>query len=99
MSQPSLERGDYSLSAIGNIKAHENRADVTLHRCLGNSEGNANLLVALACHHQRQNLSLALREGGAWSPRLQCTADRWRKKSSPPVDTPQGAHQYFMRHT
>lgn len=62
MNQPALQRSDDCLGAIGHVEAHENHADVTLDRRLGDAEIGRDLFVALAADDEIEHLALARAE-------------------------------------
>jgi len=49
-------------SAVGDLEPLQNGGDMDLHRRLGEVKSAADGLVALALHHEREHLHLALRQ-------------------------------------
>jgi hypothetical protein len=59
VGEPSLERGNDSLSPISHVQALQNHADVAFHGRLCNSERVGDPFVCLSANHESENLTFA----------------------------------------
>ena len=66
MNQSTLQRRHHSLRPVLRVQSHQDRADVTLHGRLGNTQKLSNSLVALAGNQKLQDLALAMAQIGVW---------------------------------